>query len=63
MRGDDIGPRLPDDLGWGDLLPDLQIVDVPGNHYWMIRPPRATTLAERLREVLSAHGAPEAASL
>jgi hypothetical protein len=29
----------------------------------MIRPPRATTLAERLREVLSAHGAPEAASL
>ncbi|WP_069811173.1 thioesterase domain-containing protein [Streptomyces sp. TP-A0874] len=38
-------------LGWDEHLPDLRIVDTPGNHLTLLNPPHVDTLAERMREI------------
>jgi thioesterase domain-containing protein len=43
-----VGPRL----GWGDLLPRLNVVEVPGTHDSMVRGPNAHVLASTLDDVL-----------
>jgi amino acid adenylation domain-containing protein len=40
------------DLGWGHLVPDLRVINVPGNHHTMTVEPHVRTVARRLREVL-----------
>ncbi len=47
------------DLGWGELVGGgLEIREVEGNHYSMLREPHVEVLADGLREVLDAARAP-----
>jgi amino acid adenylation domain-containing protein len=49
--GDHLSARDPQ-LGWGALLPDLQIRHVPGHHRSMMVEPHVQILAQRLRDIL-----------
>ena len=48
------GPRegLERDLGWGALASEVEVLEVPGDHFSLIAPPHVERLAERLRELL-----------
>ena len=37
-------------LGWGKVIPALELHSVPGNHYTIVREPHVKVLAERLRD-------------
>ncbi len=44
------------DLGWGDLVTDLQIADLPGDHYSMLHGPGAAALAAAVRSHMRTEG-------
>jgi thioesterase domain-containing protein len=45
--------RIHADLGWGDCFDHgLQIVEVPGDHFTLLKDPHALTLALRIKECL-----------
>ncbi|MGZ3457745.1 MAG: alpha/beta fold hydrolase, partial [Archangium sp.] len=48
------GPRegLEETLGWGALASEVEVHEVPGDHFSLIAPPHVNHLAERLRELL-----------
>ncbi|WP_375765651.1 amino acid adenylation domain-containing protein [Archangium gephyra] len=59
------GPRegLERDLGWGALASQVEVHEVPGDHFSLIAPPHVEQVAERLRELLErAAGTPSASS-
>ena len=41
-----------DDLGWGNLLPNLDVRFVPGNHDTLVLEPNVQIVANGLREIL-----------
>ncbi len=46
---------VPTDLGWSRRVTGpITVIDVPGDHFSMLRPPRVSTLGARLAEVLDA---------
>ncbi|MFW6175805.1 MAG: thioesterase domain-containing protein, partial [Acidobacteriota bacterium] len=51
FRAADGGAR-PADLGWRRLAPELQVVEIPGNHYSLLRGAGARVLAGALRQAL-----------
>lgn len=55
------------DLGWKDLVDELEVVDLPGGHQSLMLPPTSTVLAKELAEHLEAaaraQGQIDAASL
>ncbi len=52
--GERPGGRVPPpDLGWSALAPDLQIRELPGDHYSLLRAPEVDRLAAALEELLS----------
>ncbi|WP_026328723.1 condensation domain-containing protein [Streptomyces sulphureus] len=42
-------------LGWDAYLPDLRLVDTPGNHLTLLNPPHVDTLAQWMRDVARPH--------
>ena len=48
------GPRegLEETLGWGALASEVEVHEVPGDHFGLIAPPHVESLAERLRTLL-----------
>jgi amino acid adenylation domain-containing protein len=48
------GPRegLERDLGWSALASQVEVHEVPGDHFSLIAPPHVEQVAERLRELL-----------
>ncbi len=46
-------PRSEDEtMGWGELVPGLELCRTPGRHMTMLRPPQVELLAARLRDLL-----------
>ncbi|GGA08849.1 cytochrome P450 [Dyella caseinilytica] len=39
-------------LGWADHCPALRVIDTPGDHFTMVMPPHANTLASTMQELL-----------
>ncbi|HVR07787.1 MAG TPA: amino acid adenylation domain-containing protein, partial [Thermoanaerobaculia bacterium] len=50
-------------LGWDELCPSLELREVPGDHYSMLRSPQVEVLAGMLAVELAAVGAPAAAAV
>jgi thioesterase domain-containing protein len=47
-------PRLPRDLGWGNLIQDgIEVFDLPGDHEDIFREPNIHVLLDKLHECLS----------
>lgn len=46
-------PRHRKDQPWDDICPQLQVEQVPGNHFTMLQPPHVDALAERLGQYLA----------
>jgi thioesterase domain-containing protein len=44
-----VGPRL----GWDELVPDMHIVEVSGNHDTLVLEPNVKVVGARLREELA----------
>jgi thioesterase domain-containing protein len=40
-------------LGWGQTLPNLDVVDIPGVHFRHLREPHVSVLADRLNEKIA----------
>jgi thioesterase domain-containing protein len=40
-------------FGWGKMAPSVEIHDIPGNHFSLIRQPHVAVLAEKLRACIS----------
>lgn len=47
-------------LGWGRWAREIEVIDVPGDHVTMFRPPTIEILARRFQECLDRLAAPEA---
>jgi amino acid adenylation domain-containing protein len=52
LRAADARPDLPDHLGWRDLLPQLRMQPVPGDHASMLLDPQVHVLAQQLDTLL-----------
>lgn len=51
-----LGARVPTDMGWGDLVEDLQVETIPGYFTTPISEPEVRTLADRLSRRLASAG-------
>ncbi|WP_386260290.1 hypothetical protein [Sulfitobacter aestuariivivens] len=43
-----------EDNDWRKYAPDMEVVEVPGDHVSMVLAPNVTALAQELREVIAA---------
>ncbi|MEV4497259.1 amino acid adenylation domain-containing protein [Micromonospora arborensis] len=51
FRAADGGASVETAKAWGDLHPDFTLVDVPGDHYSVLRPPHVDVVAKALHDV------------
>ena len=54
--GQPLAARLGPRLGWDGLAPGLEVRELPGEHYTLLRPPAVDTLAAYFRSHLAARG-------
>ena len=55
FRSEHMWPGVPEDLGWGDVIPGgIHYVPVPGDHVAILHRPYVLTLGKKITEVLAA---------